>query len=276
MTELHEQIRARVSEALTSLQDARTEGDDHMVEVRTGELESLAHLAAEHGLHLPALAEYAADPGVEACADPAHRGRTCSGCRPSPGQVAAWRLNRAVRRSPRRDELLEPLHELAVDAGPRGDRHLGRRAGRAQPGHQRAGLRGDQPAGREVPGVEPGLEVGVEVARGHGAQVQGGAAGAAQVADVRQQRGGDRPLPGAHLGQVAEAGPGQRLSQRRHARHGHRQPLRRRATAAVQAGPTAEPGVEDLTGAGVADRPGDGRQPPGTDASPVTAATETQ
>ena len=46
MTELHEQIRARVSEALTSLQDARTEGDDHMVEVRTGELESLAHLAA--------------------------------------------------------------------------------------------------------------------------------------------------------------------------------------------------------------------------------------
>ena len=62
MTELHEQIRTRVSEALISLQGARTEGDDHMVEVRIGELESLAHLAAEHGLHLPALEEYAATP----------------------------------------------------------------------------------------------------------------------------------------------------------------------------------------------------------------------
>ena len=58
MTELHEQIRARVNEAVTSLQEAQTEGDDHMVEVRTGELESLAHLAHEHGLVLPALAEY--------------------------------------------------------------------------------------------------------------------------------------------------------------------------------------------------------------------------
>jgi hypothetical protein len=66
MTELHEQIRARVSDALTSLQAARTEGDDHMVEVRTGELESLAHLAHEHGLHLPALVEYSADPDIEA------------------------------------------------------------------------------------------------------------------------------------------------------------------------------------------------------------------
>ncbi len=44
------------------MQGARTEGDDHMVEVRTGELESLAHLAAEHGLHLPVLEEYAASP----------------------------------------------------------------------------------------------------------------------------------------------------------------------------------------------------------------------
>lgn len=66
MTELHEQLRARVSEALTSLQDARTEGDDHMVEVRVGELESLAHLAQEHGLHLPALAPFAPDTDVEA------------------------------------------------------------------------------------------------------------------------------------------------------------------------------------------------------------------
>jgi hypothetical protein len=66
MTELHEQLRARVSEALASLQDARTEGDDHMVEVRTGELESLAHLASEHGLHLPALEDYAADSDIQA------------------------------------------------------------------------------------------------------------------------------------------------------------------------------------------------------------------
>jgi hypothetical protein len=66
MTELHEQIRARVGEALTSLQEARTEGDDHMVEVRTGELESLAHVASEHGLHVPALQDYTADPDLEA------------------------------------------------------------------------------------------------------------------------------------------------------------------------------------------------------------------
>lgn len=61
MTEFHAEIRERVQQALESLEAARRSGDDYMVGVRVGELESLAHLAAEHGLHVPALAGYAPD-----------------------------------------------------------------------------------------------------------------------------------------------------------------------------------------------------------------------
>ncbi|MGN6634367.1 MAG: hypothetical protein ACTHJ6_02735 [Oryzihumus sp.] len=61
MTEFHAEIRERVQEALESLEAARRSGDDYLVGVRVGELESLAHLAAEHGLHVPELAEYAPD-----------------------------------------------------------------------------------------------------------------------------------------------------------------------------------------------------------------------
>ena len=61
MTEFHAEIRERAQQALDSLEAARRSGDDYMVGVRVGELESLAHLAAEHGLHVPELAEYAPD-----------------------------------------------------------------------------------------------------------------------------------------------------------------------------------------------------------------------
>lgn len=58
MTQFRTEVRERVLRAVTSLDEARHNGDDHMVEVRTGELESLAHLATEHGLHVPELTAY--------------------------------------------------------------------------------------------------------------------------------------------------------------------------------------------------------------------------
>ena len=58
MTEFHAEVSERVRSAVTSLDEARQSGDDHMVEVRIGELESLAHLAMEHDLHVPELSSY--------------------------------------------------------------------------------------------------------------------------------------------------------------------------------------------------------------------------
>jgi hypothetical protein len=58
MTEFRTEVRDRVLRAVTSLDEARNTGDDHMVEVRTGELESLARLATEHELHVPELTAY--------------------------------------------------------------------------------------------------------------------------------------------------------------------------------------------------------------------------
>ncbi len=55
MIEFRAEVRERVLRAVTSLDEARDTGDDHMVEVRTGELESLARLATEHELHVPEL-----------------------------------------------------------------------------------------------------------------------------------------------------------------------------------------------------------------------------
>jgi hypothetical protein len=59
MTEFHAEVRERVLLAVTSLEEARHSGDDHMVEVRVGELESLARLALEHDLDVPELSSYA-------------------------------------------------------------------------------------------------------------------------------------------------------------------------------------------------------------------------
>jgi hypothetical protein len=61
MTEFHAEIRERVQQALESLEVARRSDDDYLVEVRVGELESLAHLAGAHGLHVPELAEYVSE-----------------------------------------------------------------------------------------------------------------------------------------------------------------------------------------------------------------------
>lgn len=60
MTEFVDQIRRRVSDALTDLETAHASGDDYGVQVHTGELESFARLAAENGLTVPELAPFRA------------------------------------------------------------------------------------------------------------------------------------------------------------------------------------------------------------------------
>ena len=55
MTELSSQIRERVLDCLTSLDDARTHGDDYLAQIREGELENLTRVADEHGLVIPEL-----------------------------------------------------------------------------------------------------------------------------------------------------------------------------------------------------------------------------
>lgn len=48
MTEFLQEIQARMETARRSLDEARTDGDDYLMQVRTGEIESLERLAAEH------------------------------------------------------------------------------------------------------------------------------------------------------------------------------------------------------------------------------------
>jgi len=50
MDELKNQITERVQAARTSLESARAAGEDYLVDVREGELESLARLAAANDL----------------------------------------------------------------------------------------------------------------------------------------------------------------------------------------------------------------------------------
>jgi hypothetical protein len=50
MSEFQQEIQARLQSAQQSLAEARTEGDDYLVQVRLGELESLERLAGEHAV----------------------------------------------------------------------------------------------------------------------------------------------------------------------------------------------------------------------------------
>jgi pyruvate/2-oxoglutarate dehydrogenase complex dihydrolipoamide acyltransferase (E2) component len=52
MDEFTREIRLRVDEASASLEVARAEGDEFLADVHTGELESLGHLAREHGVEV--------------------------------------------------------------------------------------------------------------------------------------------------------------------------------------------------------------------------------
>lgn len=55
MTEFQAQLRDRARQALDALALAEESGDLYSVDVRTGELESIARLADEHDVRLPEL-----------------------------------------------------------------------------------------------------------------------------------------------------------------------------------------------------------------------------
>jgi hypothetical protein len=48
MSEFQQEIETRMETARRSLDEARTDGDDYLIQVRLGEIESLERLAAEH------------------------------------------------------------------------------------------------------------------------------------------------------------------------------------------------------------------------------------
>lgn len=52
MTDFQSEFRQRAAEAQRALAEARDTGDDYLVEVRLGEIESLARLGAEHQIQL--------------------------------------------------------------------------------------------------------------------------------------------------------------------------------------------------------------------------------
>lgn len=57
MTQFDTTISTRISQTREALDEARSAGDDYEADVRLGELESLARLAAEHGLHVEGVEE---------------------------------------------------------------------------------------------------------------------------------------------------------------------------------------------------------------------------
>jgi hypothetical protein len=48
MSEFTQEIETRMETARQSLEEARLEGDDYLIQVRLGEIESLERLAADH------------------------------------------------------------------------------------------------------------------------------------------------------------------------------------------------------------------------------------
>ncbi len=64
MSEFATELAGRAQEAVASLREAAADGDDYLVEVRVGELQSLARLAEDNGVELPAATEELARHGV--------------------------------------------------------------------------------------------------------------------------------------------------------------------------------------------------------------------
>lgn len=52
MVGFHQEISNRVADVERQLDEAKRSGDDYLVEIRLGELESLLRLAADHGVAL--------------------------------------------------------------------------------------------------------------------------------------------------------------------------------------------------------------------------------
>lgn len=57
MSEFRQEITERIKTARLSLAEAQVDGDVYLVQVRTGELESLERLAAEHEAEIAPAAE---------------------------------------------------------------------------------------------------------------------------------------------------------------------------------------------------------------------------
>ncbi len=63
MIQFRAEIRDRIREAMTALEQATVQDDEYLVTVHTGELESLVRLAHDHGLQIPEVdAHLAAQP----------------------------------------------------------------------------------------------------------------------------------------------------------------------------------------------------------------------
>lgn len=63
MSEFAIEVSERVQRARASLAEAEATGDDYLVRVRVGELESLARIAADHDVTVPGLEEQVARHG---------------------------------------------------------------------------------------------------------------------------------------------------------------------------------------------------------------------
>ena len=63
MSEFAIEVSERVHQARASLAEAEATGDDYLVRVRVGELESLARIAADHDVAVPGLEEQVARHG---------------------------------------------------------------------------------------------------------------------------------------------------------------------------------------------------------------------
>jgi hypothetical protein len=57
VTQFHREIHSRIAQTRDSLGEARAAHDDFLVEVRLGELETLARLAAENGVMVEGIDE---------------------------------------------------------------------------------------------------------------------------------------------------------------------------------------------------------------------------
>jgi hypothetical protein len=64
VTDFNTALTRRIAEARRALTEARLAGEDYLVDVRLGELESMARVAAEHGVQVEGLAESLAEHGL--------------------------------------------------------------------------------------------------------------------------------------------------------------------------------------------------------------------
>ncbi len=64
VTQFDATVNERVAQARKALDEARSAGDDYLSDVHLGELESLARVAAEHGIRVEGLDETLAAHGM--------------------------------------------------------------------------------------------------------------------------------------------------------------------------------------------------------------------